>query len=133
MKRDMVAKTDPRPRPLVLYDGACPLCSREIAHYRRRRGSDEIDWMDVADPDNDPGVFGIARAQALARFHVRDRAGVWHTGAAGFACLWSALPAYRWLGRFAGLPGVMRLLEWGYQRFLRWRRRDHCEAGKCRP
>ena len=32
---------------VVLYDGACPVCSREIAHYRRRKGSERINWVDI--------------------------------------------------------------------------------------
>lgn len=28
----------------VFYDGSCPLCSREIAHYRRLRGAESLKW-----------------------------------------------------------------------------------------
>ena len=35
-------------RPVVFYDGACPLCSREIAHYRRRQDSDDLLWLDIS-------------------------------------------------------------------------------------
>ena len=37
------------PGPLtVYYDGACPLCRREIDFYRRRETDTPIDWVDVS-------------------------------------------------------------------------------------
>lgn len=117
---------------MVLYDGQCPLCSREIAHYRRRRGADGIEWLDVTCSDTDPAPLGVTREAALARFHVRDTRGIWRTGAAGFVLLWSGLPAYRWLARLVTALRLLPAMEWGYTRFLRWRSRDRCDAGGCR-
>jgi len=117
---------------MVLYDGQCPLCSREIAHYRRRQGADRIDWLDVTRSDIDPESIGVSREAALARFHVRDTGGSWRTGAAAFVLLWSRLPAYRWLSRLVSGLGLLPALEWAYVRFLRWRSRDHCDSGSCR-
>ena len=39
-------------RPVVLFDGGCPMCSREIAHYRRLGGAEAIDWIDIAAADS---------------------------------------------------------------------------------
>mgnify|MGYP000446977673 CR=1 FL=1 len=33
-------------RPLVFYDGSCPLCRREIAHYRRQDRAGALGWVD---------------------------------------------------------------------------------------
>lgn len=108
-----------------------PLCSREIAHYRRQAGASDIEWADLTDPGYAASATGISRAAGLARLHVRDRGGAWLTGATAFAFVWSQLPAYRWLGSLARAPGVTPLLEWGYQHFLRWRQRDSCKPGRC--
>jgi len=32
----------------VYFDGACPLCRREIALYRRAAGEGRIDWVDAS-------------------------------------------------------------------------------------
>lgn len=117
--------------PLVLFDGQCPLCSREIAHYRRRRGADRIDWIDITQADNDPSDLGVSRAQAMARFHVRDANGRWHTGAAGFVQLWSWLPAYRWLARMVTGLRLLPVMEKGYTLFLRWRTPRRCDSNSC--
>ena len=56
----------------VWYDGACPLCTREIALMRRldRRGA--IDFVDVSTPG---GSCPIDRKALLERFHAREDLG----------------------------------------------------------
>ena len=115
-------------RPVVLFDGSCPLCSREIAHYRRCREADRIHWLDVSVEGADCERLGVTRAAALARFHVRDDGGLWHDGAAAFVKLWSYLPAYRWIARTVKRLRLLPLMEWAYVRFLRLRQRRVCTA-----
>jgi len=117
--------------PVVLYDGQCPLCSREIAHYRRRRGAQSIRWVDVTCDDQALIDLGVSREAAMRRFHVRDAAGQWYTGAAGFVLLWSQLPAYAWLARLITRLRLLPLLERGYELFLRWRARRDCDSKTC--
>ncbi|MFT6308343.1 MAG: putative DCC family thiol-disulfide oxidoreductase YuxK, partial [Halioglobus sp.] len=31
----------------MFYDGACPLCSREVAHYRRIDTNNNVSWLDI--------------------------------------------------------------------------------------
>lgn len=106
---------------LVWYDGACPLCQREIALIRRldRRGA--IDFIDVADPDA-PILCPMDRAQLLQRFHAQEQGQV-VSGAAAFAAMWRAIPLLRPLGQVARIPIVLRMLEHGYRVFLRFRPR----------
>jgi len=116
---------------IVVYDGVCPLCSREIAHYRRRRGAGRLHWVDAQRDDQALAQLGLPRATALRLFHVRDGEGAWHTGVAGFVLLWSQLPAYRWLARLVTGLHLQPLLQRGYRLFLRWRRRRDCDADSC--
>jgi predicted DCC family thiol-disulfide oxidoreductase YuxK len=117
---------------VVIYDGQCPLCSREIAHYRRRRGAQRMRWVDATRDEQALAALGIGREEALARFHVRDPQGQWRSGAAAFVLLWSQLPAYAWLARVVRGLRLLPLMERGYRLFLRWRRRRDCRAGACR-
>lgn len=98
----------------VWFDGACPLCLREIALMRRldRRGA--IAFVDVASPD---AVCPIDQRELLARFHAREN-GVLLSGAAAFAAMWRAIPVLKLLGVAARNPVILKGLEWLYLRFL---------------
>ena len=83
------------PRPVVLFDGGCPLCRREIAHYRKLRAAQGVRWVDITMTDDLESRYGIGAEAAMARFHVRDGHGRWQTGAVAFVELWSHLGPYR--------------------------------------
>jgi predicted DCC family thiol-disulfide oxidoreductase YuxK len=109
-------------RPAVFFDGSCPLCTTEISTYRKCRGADEIDWVDVAvggagarDENIAPGLM---RADAMRRFHMRRADGEIVSGGAAFAELWTALPAFSWAGRIGRQRPVSLLLEGAYRLFL---------------
>ncbi len=107
----------------VFYDGACPLCGREIAFYQRRRGAEELAWVDVSASPKDEVAPGLSKEAALARFHVQSTDGSLASGGAAFAQLWASLPGFRLLGRFLQAPPLAWLLERGYRFFLRIRPR----------
>ena len=105
----------------VLYDGACPLCRREIAVYRGLRPNTPLCFADVSD-DALALPPGSTRAQLLARFHVRGRDGELLGGAQAFLALWAALPGWRGLAwTVRRVPGAVRAMEHAYRLFLRWR------------
>lgn len=102
----------------VWYDGACPLCQREIAVMRRLDSADAIEFLDVSD-DSDVSC-PIDRAELLARFHARENGQIL-SGAAAFAAMWRAIPRLRPLGLLARNRIVLALLEKAYRGFLRVR------------
>jgi predicted DCC family thiol-disulfide oxidoreductase YuxK len=104
----------------VLYDGACPLCRREIGIYRGLRSNRPLCFSDVNDAAQ-PLPPGATREQLLARFHVRGPDGELLSGAQAFLALWDALPGWRWLALVGRLPGAAWLMERAYRLFLRAR------------
>jgi predicted DCC family thiol-disulfide oxidoreductase YuxK len=104
----------------VLYDGACPLCRREIAVDRGLRPNTSVCFADVSDPAA-PLPSGTTREQLLARFHVRGSDGQLLSGAQAFLALWAALPGWRWLALAGRLPGAAWAMERLYRIFLRCR------------
>lgn len=106
----------------VLYDGACPLCRREIAVYQGLPASAPVCFADVSDPATALPA-GQPREALLARFHVQRADGRLIDGAAAFVALWARLPGWRWLARLARVPGVTGLMELSYRTFLRVRPR----------
>ena len=105
----------------VFYDGACPLCDREITFYRRCKGAEEVSWVDVSRCPEDDIVPGLSKDEALARFHVMTAAGTLISGSRAFAELWAALPRFRLFGRIFRAGIFARVLDRAYIIFLRVR------------
>jgi 3-demethoxyubiquinol 3-hydroxylase len=103
----------------VLYDGACPLCRREIALYRGLRSEQALRFVDVSGECALPP--GTTREQLLARFHVQRTDGTLASGADAFLTLWAQLPGWRWLARAGRMPGMAWSMERIYRLFLRCR------------
>ncbi len=109
-------------RCTVFFDGACPVCSREIAAYRRLRGGDAIKWVDASRCAPTQLCEGLDRADALNRLHVQRPDGALATGAAAFVEIWSHLPAFKWVARLCVNRCVLALLDFFYSCFLVMRR-----------
>ncbi len=102
----------------VWHDGACPLCRREIAVFRRLDRAGRITFIDIS--GEEPVACPIDREAMLARFHARED-GRLLSGAAAFAAMWRAIPMLRPIGVAARNPIVLNVLEKVYARFLRVR------------
>lgn len=102
----------------VWYDGACPLCVREIALMRRLDGRRAIDFVDVT---SQSASCPLDRDLLLSRLHAREPGGDVLSGAAAFAAMWRAIPLLRPFGLAARLPPLLWLLERFYRIFLRVR------------
>ena len=112
------AETKQTPPALtVLYDGACPLCRREIGIYRNVQSDTPVCFADVSDAAV-PLPARATRQQLLARFHVQRHDGELLSGAQAFLALWSVLPGWRWLALAGRLPGAVWLMERAYRLFL---------------
>ena len=108
---------------LVWFDGACPLCVREIAWMRRLDRRNAIAFVDVSRPAmQDVASCPIDRSVLLARFHALED-GRMVSGAAAFAAMWRAIPLLRPLGLAARNGLVLAGLERLYGLFLRVRPR----------
>ena len=118
-------------RTTVFYDGGCPLCRREIAHYRRLDGAERIEWMDITRDDSLLRSLGIPFGKAMERLHVLQPDGEVATGVQAFAVIWDELPRYRRLARALRSLRLSPVLERLYGRFARWRFRQRCAEGAC--
>jgi predicted DCC family thiol-disulfide oxidoreductase YuxK len=125
-------------QPLTLfYDGLCPLCAREIAHYRKHLPEGAARFLDITDPAFDARRHGLDPEAVRRVMHVKIGEEV-RTGVDAFVAVWEAAPCYRWAARLARRPGVHLLLRMGYAVFARLRpllprmKQRLCEAGTCR-
>lgn len=115
----------------VYFDGGCPLCAREIAHYRRCRAeADALVWIDAARDDAALAAAGLDRSAAMRRFHVRVE-GQWRIGVPGFVALWERIPAYRGLAWWVRALHLEGPLQWVYERFAARRYARRCADDRC--
>ena len=115
----MVTKAGSEGKKLtVFFDGACPLCAREIQFYRRARGAEDIRWVDASRSTQAEIAPGLLRKDALRRFHVLHADGKFTSGGRAFADLWAALPGIAAIGRQFQRWPLAVLLEGAYRLFL---------------
>jgi predicted DCC family thiol-disulfide oxidoreductase YuxK len=102
----------------VFYDGACPICAKEISHLSHLdespSGQCAIDFVDLSTvPDDDTlrkrlGTQSTTRADAMMSLHiVNNNTGVVSTGVDSFVQMWSRLPYWKTFSRLFSVPGVM--------------------------
>jgi predicted DCC family thiol-disulfide oxidoreductase YuxK len=126
----MRTPSDDAARPLVLYDGGCPLCRREIDHYRRIDTDNRLIWADITRENRLLADLGVSHRQVMERLHVLGADGNWRTGAFAFVEIWSRLPFYRRLAGLLRRSHLTPLLDRLYAPFARWRMARRC-AGAC--
>jgi predicted DCC family thiol-disulfide oxidoreductase YuxK len=109
-------------KPVAYFDGACPVCAREVALYQSRPGAQNLCWIDASRAQPAALPPGLSREAALARFHLRRADGQLVSGAAAFAALWLCLPGWAWLGRVVSHRAAAPVFEAAYRGFLVVRR-----------
>jgi 3-demethoxyubiquinol 3-hydroxylase len=104
----------------IFYDGSCPICSKEVGIYRQQKARQNLEWIDVSQPQFVPPL-GPSVTELMQRFHVQTATGELLSGARAFVYLWAQLPGWRVLALLARLPGVLSIMEWAYRQFLKLR------------
>lgn len=113
----------------VFYDGACPLCMREIRMLRRRDRAGRIVFTDIAAPTFEPAAYGKDLAGFMTRIHGRLPDGTWIEGVEVFRQLYAAIGLRR-IVAVTRWPGISHLLQLGYHLFAKNRLRL---TGRCPP
>jgi predicted DCC family thiol-disulfide oxidoreductase YuxK len=115
----------------TFYDGGCPLCSKEIAHYRKIDRAGRIDWIDITAADAELAAAGLDLATAMRRLHVREPDGGVVSGVPAFLAIWRRLPRWHLLAAAVTALRLTGPLEWAYVRFADRRFRRRCADGAC--
>lgn len=101
----------------VYYDGLCHLCFREMEHYKKQKGSENIDFVDISSPNFNAVSENLDPKEVNKIMHARDAQGKIHTRIDAFIVIWNALPRYRKISRIASSPFIKPVLEGGYSIF----------------
>lgn len=110
-----------KPTTEVFYDGLCHLCSREIEHYKRQKGSEALDFIDITSPAFEARKYGLDPIQVHQVMHVRRSDGSLATRVDAFIEIWSALPRYKAVAKIARWKAIRPFLDLGYFGFAKVR------------
>lgn len=105
----------------VYFDGACPLCRREIFFYRSCKGASQIDWVDASKANEENFGPDLSRSQAMGQLYVRDKKNRLVSGGEAFTEIWHELSMFKLLAFVFRLPLMRSLLEGAYCLFLKIR------------
>jgi len=116
----------------VFYDGACPLCMREIRMLRGRDHRRRIRFVDIAAEGFDAASVGLTWKTLMERIHGRLPDGTLVEGVEVFRRLYAAV-GFGPLVALTRLPGIRQLLDVAYRAFARNRLRltGRCADGAC--
>ena len=117
----------------VLYNGQCPVCSTEIAHYSKTAQANDLPIMFDDLHQGELDRYGVDADAAARRLHVLHN-GQLFVGVDAFIVLWRQLPRFQLLARLVALPGLRQTATVIYDYILapalhnRHRRRLHRKA-----
>ncbi len=120
----------------VFFDGACPICNREIALMRRLDRHRRLIFCDFSRPDYDPASMAISPTELGRIIHARWGDGTVITGVDVFRAMWEAV-GLGFLARLSRLslvePLVLNSYAWFARNRVRLTGRSHtCVGDACK-
>lgn len=115
----------------IFYDGLCRVCSAEIETYRKMKGSEAIQFVDITSPDFDSQKENLDPKLIHQELHAKDPSGATFVGVEAFILIWSQLPHLKWLSRLAKQKWLNAFLRLNYSVFVKVRPylpRKSCET-----
>jgi len=116
-------------RPIVFFDGSCPLCRREMNHYRRIDRSGSIQWVDISSDVETLKSYDIPFDWAMRILHAVNKSGQVVVGVSAFVLIWGYLDYYKHLAKIVQFFKLEKVLNYFYQHFARWRYQKRCKGG----
>jgi predicted DCC family thiol-disulfide oxidoreductase YuxK len=119
------------PQLTVWYNTKCPVCNAGIDWQRNRlvqaARAGIIEFRDINLEPDALARFGAGLEDIRRRLHAVDSDGRLHVGADCAIAVWQATPGHAWLARALGLPGIVQITRFAYDRFAdglyAWNRR----------
>ena len=119
---------------VVLYDGNCPFCRRQVARLDRWDTGGRLAFLSLHDPRVPDLYPGLSHEQLMTQMYVINRAGYRYGGAAAFRYLTRRLP---WLWPLAPLlhvPFSLPVWQLLYRQIAQRRYAlpgERCSSGSC--
>ena len=109
------------PKLTVWYNTKCPVCNAGIEGQKNRllqaAQSGAIEFRDINFEPEALARFGAGLEDVRRRLYAVDANGRLYAGADCAVAIWRRTPGEEWLGRLVGLPVLIQLARFGYDRF----------------
>jgi predicted DCC family thiol-disulfide oxidoreductase YuxK len=122
-------------RPVVVYDGECPFCRKQIARIRCRDTSEQFEYV----PRQNPTLIDRFPALGKSDFNTGMRlvlpCGQIHVGADAVYEIARRLPFWRWVAWLYRVPilGTVSRATYGWIAANRQRLGTSCDEQACNP
>ena len=113
----------------LFFDGACPLCKREISLLKKLDRKGKIKFTDISSSNFNPSTYGMSIDSLMKEINARLSDGTWIKGVEVFRKLYE-LVGFKFIVKVSRWPVVSQLLDTGYRIFAKNRLRF---TGRCLP
>lgn len=126
-------KSKPAERPVVVYDGHCGYCRRQVERLQRWDTRDQFEYVPRQAKGLDERFPALAEGDFNTGLRLIDRDGRIHVGADAIYLISRRLPRTKWAAWLYRVPGI----NWISQRAYAWiaknryRLAGSCESGAC--
>jgi predicted DCC family thiol-disulfide oxidoreductase YuxK len=132
---NLPSPTDLPRTDVVIYDGACQFCLRQVDRLRRLDGKGRLAFLSLHEPAVRELCPNLTHEQLMEQMYVRDTRGGQHGGVAALRYLARRLPRLWPLLPLLYIPFCLPLLQWLYRqvatRRYQWNK-EECESGTCK-
>ena len=88
------------------FNESCKICRTEINHYKKINKT--IKWVDVINDKKALVDTKLSKKDLIRRLHIMQNNKVFK-GLDAFLIVWSEIPRYKILAKFASIPGIYHL------------------------
>lgn len=111
---------DSSPQFRLLYDGLCPICSREIKKLKQMDHDNQLALIDITDPQFDPSPWGLKIEDVHQQLHLIRPDGTIVTAMNAVREMYRAI-GKGWLMSWTGWPVLRPIFDLLYRIFARYR------------
>ncbi len=104
----------------LLYDGLCPICTKEVAWLKRLNTAQKIAFQDINAADFNAAHYGVSYELLMAEIHAQTADGQLIKGMPVFRALYQAV-GLGWLLAPTAWPILKPLFDGLYQSFAKHR------------
>ncbi len=119
----------------VLYDGNCPVCYKEILHYKKKDASGLLMCIDIAHPDFKIEDYGLDIDEVNLKLHAIDESGNVYTGIDTFIEIWKRIPGFDFFTKITQNTFLRPIFDVFYISFAKYIRpnlpKRGCHSGHC--